>query len=244
MSSLQRRPSRVRSPARCMRAAVPGRPLAGAGGRRGSGLRQGRGPTRLSWAGRFASQSGEPGVLAASPTTAPTRGYRPIVVSAVERRGRIRASVVKNRGNAQATVRAFVLPGAMISPTTGPATAVCRAKGATTISPHQSLGAHLRGWPRSQTDHRGFFGQFKTDVRGSHDSISAKWLPGYLNRVGVEVEPPQGRRGDVPDAAYAFRHLGERIAPPLKRTVRLRPDCLLDLRCLGGHAHARRSAGG
>jgi hypothetical protein len=27
----------------------------------------------------------------------------------------------------------------------------------------------------------GFFGHFKTDVRGTHHAISAKWLPGYLN---------------------------------------------------------------
>lgn len=27
----------------------------------------------------------------------------------------------------------------------------------------------------------GFFDHFKTDVRGTHHSISAKWLPGYLN---------------------------------------------------------------
>ena len=27
----------------------------------------------------------------------------------------------------------------------------------------------------------GFFGHFKTDVRGTHHSISARWLPSYLN---------------------------------------------------------------
>jgi len=27
----------------------------------------------------------------------------------------------------------------------------------------------------------GFFGHFKTDVRGTHHSISTRWLPGYLN---------------------------------------------------------------
>ncbi len=27
----------------------------------------------------------------------------------------------------------------------------------------------------------GFFGHFKTDVRGTHHSVSAKWLHGYLN---------------------------------------------------------------
>ena len=27
----------------------------------------------------------------------------------------------------------------------------------------------------------GFFGHFKTDVRGTHHAISTRWLPGYLN---------------------------------------------------------------
>ena len=27
----------------------------------------------------------------------------------------------------------------------------------------------------------GVFGHFKTDVRGTHHSISTRWLPGYLN---------------------------------------------------------------
>jgi hypothetical protein len=47
----------------------------------------------------------------------------------------------------------------------------------------------------------GFFGHFKTDVPGTHHSISTRWLPGYFERVGLEVEPSEGRCRDVPHAS-------------------------------------------
>jgi transposase len=110
-----------------------------------------------------------------------TRPDRPIVVGAVERRGRIRATVVKHRNDAQATVRTFVLPGSMIFTDDWTGYSGLSAKGR---YHHRRINhserIYVDGPVHTQTI-EGFFGHFKTDVRGTHHSISAKWLPGYLN---------------------------------------------------------------
>lgn len=57
----------------------------------------------------------------------------------------------------------------------------------------------------------GFFGHFKTDVRGTHHSISRKWLLGYVN----EWVWKWNRRDD--DVAM-FRQLIQAAAvPPYSR---------------------------
>jgi len=43
-----------------------------------------------------------------------------------------------------------------------------------------SAKIYVSGETHTQTI-EGFFGHFKTDVRGTHHSISTRWLPGYLN---------------------------------------------------------------
>ncbi len=110
-----------------------------------------------------------------------TRHGRPIVVGAVERRGSIRASVVKHRYDAQATVREFVLPGSMIFTDDWNGYSGLSRKG---IYRHRRINhserIYVEGPVHTQTI-EGFFGHFKTDLRGTHHSISAKWLPGYLN---------------------------------------------------------------
>jgi transposase len=110
-----------------------------------------------------------------------TRPDRPIVVGAVERRGRIRASVVKYRNDAQATVREFVLPGSMIFTDDWTGYSGLSRNG---VYRHRRINhserIYVDGPVHTQTI-EGFFGHFKTDVRGTHHSISAKWLPGYLN---------------------------------------------------------------
>jgi transposase len=118
--------------------------------------------------------------------TIPSRGpyarpNRPIVVGAVERRGRIRASVVRNRGDAQATVREFVLPGSMIFTDDWTGYTGLDAHGRyrhRRINHTQKL--YVDGPVHTQTI-EGFFGHFKTDLRGTHHAVSAKWLSAYLN---------------------------------------------------------------
>ncbi len=105
-----------------------------------------------------------------------------IVFAAVERGGRVRAEHVPNsRGPlVERKAREFVLPGSMIF--------------TDEYRPYQRLGktgySHRRiahnakvyvdGDVHTQTID-GFFGLFKTGVRGAHHAISHKWLQGYLN---------------------------------------------------------------
>jgi len=105
-----------------------------------------------------------------------------IVFGAVERKGRIRAEVLPNsRGyQLQAKIGEFVLPGSMIY--------------TDDWSGYDRLGRgpyHHQRINHSQRIYvsgdihtntiEGFFGHFKTDVRGTHHSISRRWLPSYLN---------------------------------------------------------------
>jgi transposase-like protein len=121
------------------------------------------------------------------------RGYvvkpRATVVAAVERKGKIRAKVVPGRADAPATVREFVLPGSMIFTDDWHGYWSLARKTKRGL-PDQYQYRHRRinhsqkiyvdGVVHTQTV-EGFFGHFKTDLRGTHHSVSARWLPGYLN---------------------------------------------------------------
>jgi transposase len=110
-----------------------------------------------------------------------TRPNRPIVVGAVERRGKIRATVVPTRAHALTTVREFVLPGSMVFTDDWPGYNGLTAGGRYRHRRiKHSERIYVDGPVHTQTI-EGFFGHFKTDVRGTHHSISTKWLPGYLN---------------------------------------------------------------
>jgi transposase-like protein len=105
-----------------------------------------------------------------------------IVFAAVERGGRVRAEhVPHSRGPlVERKAREFVLPGSMIF--------------TDEYRPYQRLGK--TGYTHRRISHNakvyvdgdvhtqtidGFFGLFKTGVRGAHHAISHKWLQGYLN---------------------------------------------------------------
>jgi transposase len=100
----------------------------------------------------------------------------------VERGGRIIASVVPNARTKtlMPLVKRFVLPETMIF--------------TDEWTPYLNLPKH--GYRHRRINHKqsiyvagnvhtntieGFFGHFKNDVRGTHHSISRKWLQGYLN---------------------------------------------------------------
>jgi transposase len=111
----------------------------------------------------------------------PATKTRAVVVAAVERRGKVRAKVVPSRGYAAATVHEFVLPGSMVFTDDWSGYNGLAAKGRyhhRRIKHSQRI--YVDGPVHTQTI-EGFFGHFKTDVRGTHHSISTKWLPGYLN---------------------------------------------------------------
>jgi transposase len=111
----------------------------------------------------------------------PATKTRAVVVAAVERRGRIRATVVPSRGHAAATVRQFVLPGSMVFTDDWAGYAGLAKHGRYRHRRiNHSARIYVDGPVHTQTI-EGFFGHFKTDVRGTHHSISVRWLPGYLN---------------------------------------------------------------
>lgn len=114
----------------------------------------------------------------------PASKERAVVFAAVERGGSVRATYVgKTRAAQQIStkLREFVLPGSMVFTDDW--------GGYDTLNKpwryhHRRINHSARIYVdvdvHTQTI-EGFFGHFKTDVRGTHHSISAKWLPGYLN---------------------------------------------------------------
>jgi transposase-like protein len=115
------------------------------------------------------------------PHPGPYSKPRATVVGAVERGGRLRASMIPSRGHAEAFVREFVLPGSMIF--TDDWLGYSGLHGRNDYRHRRikhSQRIYVDGPVHTQTI-EGFFGHFKTDVRGTHHSISTRWLPGYLN---------------------------------------------------------------
>lgn len=107
---------------------------------------------------------------------------RPVVFGAVERGGRIRATVVPHSGGAvlKAKIREYVLPPAMIFTDEYRGYQGLRRGGYFHRRINHRARIYVQGEVHTQTID-GFFGHFKTDVRGTHHSISKRWLPGYLN---------------------------------------------------------------
>ncbi len=116
---------------------------------------------------------------AGTPNRGPASKSRAIVFGAVERKGKIKATVINRRGEARGTVGEFVLPGSMVF-TDDWAGYNGLDRHFTHRRINHSQRVYVHGDTHTQTI-EGFFGHFKTDVRGTHHSISTRWLPGYLN---------------------------------------------------------------
>jgi transposase len=101
------------------------------------------------------------------------------VFAAVERKGRVVARVIPDSQDTHMHVRQFVMPTATVYTDDW--------KGYWPLSDaydHRTINhttkVYVDGDVHTQTI-EGFFGNFKTGVRGAHHSISRKWLQGYLN---------------------------------------------------------------
>lgn len=108
---------------------------------------------------------------------------KPTVFGAVERGGRIKAEVVRNSRASvlQPKVREFVVPGSMLFTDEYHAYKGLGGKGGYYHRRiRHAARIYVRGDVHTNTI-EGFFGHFKTDVRGTHHSISHRWLPSYLN---------------------------------------------------------------
>jgi transposase-like protein len=110
------------------------------------------------------------------------KSYRPTIVAMVERRGRVRPLVVPDRGGRtiNRVVREHVLPSSMLF--TDEFTAY-EAIGRDYRGHHRikhSAQIYAIGETHTQTV-EGFFGLFKTGVRGVYHAISAHYLQAYLD---------------------------------------------------------------
>jgi transposase len=105
-----------------------------------------------------------------------------MVFAAVERKGRIRAEVVPNsRGPlVQQKVREFVVPASILYTDDYHAYKRMGREGYTHRRINHSARVYVDGDVHTQTI-EGFFGLFKSGVRGSYHAVSHKWLQGYLN---------------------------------------------------------------
>ena len=118
------------------------------------------------------------GIRNAGPASKP----RDVVFGAVERGGSIRAAYVGPRRTARdvsTKLHEFVLPGSMVyTDDWGGYDPIHKTYRHRRIN--HSGRVYVSGDVHTQTI-EGFWGHFKTDVRGTHHSISTRWLPGYLN---------------------------------------------------------------
>ena len=113
---------------------------------------------------------------------------RAMIFAATERKGRMRASVVgSSRTQREASARIkedlyeFVLPGSMIfTDDWGGYNSMEKAGAYSFRRIRHSQRIYVEGEVHTNTV-EGFFGHFKTDLRGTHHSVSTRWLPGYLN---------------------------------------------------------------
>jgi transposase len=107
---------------------------------------------------------------------------RATVVAAVERGGRIKATVLESRrGPAlQAQVIEWVRPEAIIYTDEWPAYSGLVRHFAGHSRVRHSAREYVVGDSHTNTI-EGFFGNLKTGIRGNYKKVSRKWLQGYLN---------------------------------------------------------------
>jgi transposase-like protein len=116
----------------------------------------------------------------------PATKKRDVIFAAVERGGRVRAKVIGTSESqretaraARATLQEFVLPKSMVfTDEFGAYNAISHRYTHRRIRHSQRI--YVSGNVHTNTV-EGFFGHFKTDLRGTHHSVSRKWLNAYLN---------------------------------------------------------------
>jgi len=105
-----------------------------------------------------------------------------VVFGAVERGGRIRASVIPNsRGHVlHSKVREYIVPASIVYTDDFQAYKQLGKKGYQHKRINHSARVYVDGDVHTQTI-EGFFGLFKNGVRGAYHAVSHKWLQGYVN---------------------------------------------------------------
>jgi|SRR5581483_9147187 len=107
---------------------------------------------------------------------------RGTVIAAVERGGRVKATVLESRRGPQvpATVIDWVRPESIVYTDEWPAYNALGDYFAEHSRVRHSTGEYVIGdWHTNTVE--GFFGNLKTGIRGNYKKVSRRWLQGYLN---------------------------------------------------------------
>lgn len=128
------------------------------------------------------------------------------VFAMVERKGRVRASVVASRGrdSLQGEIAKHVLPASTIFTDEWPAYHGLDRTYARHRRIRHSKEIYVEGDVHTQTI-EGFFGNMKTSLSGTYHAVSSKWLQGYLNEFTFRYNHRDGERA-------MFRTLLDRVS--------------------------------
>lgn len=134
------------------------------------------------------------------------RDQKTTVLAMVERGGRVRATLVPDRGrrSLQGVIEEHVLPASMIFTDEWPSYLGLDKTYRGHRRIRHSEKVYVSGEVHTQTV-EGFFGNFKRGVAGTYHAVSRKWLQGYLN----EFTWRYNRRDDT---RAMFLQLAERAA--------------------------------
>ena len=107
---------------------------------------------------------------------------RATVIAAVERGGRVKATVIESRRGPQvpATVVEWVRPESIVYTDEWPAYNSLARLGFDHSRVRHGSGEYVIGDAHTNTI-EGFFGNLKTGIRGNYKKVSRRWLQGYLN---------------------------------------------------------------
>lgn len=110
------------------------------------------------------------------------RQYRPNIVGMVERRGRVRARVVPDRGlkTLDKTVKEHVMPASILFTDQWAAYGTIGKDFAGHRRINHEAKVYVDGETHTNTV-EGFFGIFKNSIRGTHHAISVEYLQNYLD---------------------------------------------------------------
>jgi transposase-like protein len=134
------------------------------------------------------------------------RNQKTTVLGMVERKGRIRAEVVPDRGHKtlHGAILEYVMPASTIFTDEWPA---YHGLDQTYLGHRRichSEKVYVSGEVHTQTI-EGFFGNFKRGIEGTYHAVSAKWLQGYLNEFTWRYNRREDERS-------MFLQLAERAA--------------------------------
>jgi len=107
---------------------------------------------------------------------------RTTVIAAVERGGRVKATVLESRRGpaVPATVVEWVRPESIVYTDEWPAYNSLQRLGYDHSRVRHTTGEYVIGDAYTNTV-EGFFGNLKTGIRGNYKKVSRRWLQGYLN---------------------------------------------------------------